>query len=539
MRRITKLAMVVASACAFTSLSTTSAVAQETALSSAVAPLKKTLADVEYRLPSHVAPTFQRIHLNIDPDVPTYTGTTTIDVTVKKTTHKVGFYQQDLTVSSARLVSGETIIPLSVSISDYDINWGQAQSEIAPGKYQLEINFEGKINTSSDGMYLSRFHLAGATVENKTWAIPLKLTYQSNGKIHNDVVFIDKQTTVLPQLAEADWVFPNDDATGYFRWSVESSQLNALLDNVDALNKREKKNLLYNYQALLNADEVGIDSVMKVLNSLAKDKDPAVIRAAVSVLEEFDYLVNDQNQDAYAALLNKTYMPLLTELTLSQGEQDSADVIRLRNQLYSLLGAYANSEALVEQSVDIAKQYLDDTTSVPSGIAGTAIEIATKNSNDGDQTKWFNTIIDAFKKAQLPNVKSTLVYSMHFEDKATVFKMLDLALTDEITPANTMYMVVRVARNLDDHSLLYEWLDENKDALIKKMPDYHVNRMPEFVSTTCSADNLQMAENFYGALSNKYKGMARGVEIMRDESKQCLRLKAAFQNDFDRYLSHQ
>ena len=149
--------MVVASACAFTSLSTTSAVAQETALSSAVAPLKKTLADVEYRLPSHVAPTFQRIHLNIDPDVPTYTGTTTIDVTVKKTTHKVGFYQQDLTVSSARLVSGETIIPLSVSISDYDINWGQAQSEIAPGKYQLEINFEGKINTSSDGMYLSRF----------------------------------------------------------------------------------------------------------------------------------------------------------------------------------------------------------------------------------------------------------------------------------------------------------------------------------------------------------------------------------------------
>lgn len=880
MRRITKLAMVVASACAFTSLSTTSAVAQETALSSAVAPLKKTLADVEYRLPSHVAPTFQRIHLNIDPDVPTYTGTTTIDVTVKKTTHKVGFYQQDLTVSSARLVSGETIIPLSVSISDYDINWGQAQSEIAPGKYQLEINFEGKINTSSDGMYLSRFedsnyiftqfedmharkafpsfdepnfkipyqmtisspahqeivsntpvekttvedgiktvlfektkpmptyliaytvgpfdsaeitglsvpgniyvpkgyadkttfvikhtpeilasledffgikypykkmdfvavpnfthgamenvglitykdsflllednpsvtersrplnviahelahqwfgnlvtmawwddlwlneafaswaashtmktlypelnyadrivqeaaftadasptvkpvkkivksqsdvmdglglnyskgesilqmiesligtekfregvksymnthawgntvaddlwraldevsdfnlsammrayleqpgyplihiskegkltqsrfHLAGATVENKTWAIPLKLTYQSNGKIHNDVVFIDKQTTVLPQLAEADWVFPNDDATGYFRWSVESSQLNALLDNLDALNKREKKNLLYNYQALLNADEVGIDSVMKVLNSLAKDKDPAVIRAAVSVLEEFDYLVNDQNQDAYAALLNKTYMPLLTELTLSQGEQDSADVIRLRNQLYSLLGAYANSEALVEQSVDIAKQYLDDTTSVPSGIAGTAIEIATKNSNDGDQTKWFNTIIDAFKKAQLPNVKSTLVYSMHFEDKATVFKMLDLALTDEITPANTMYMVVRVARNLDDHSLLYEWLDENKDALIKKMPDYHVNRMPEFVSTTCSADNLQMAENFYGALSNKYIGMARGVEIMRDESKQCLRLKAAFQNDFDRYLSHQ
>ena len=880
MKRFTKLAVAVASACALNSLSVATVTAQETAVSSAVAPLQKTLADVEYRLPSQVAPTFQRIHLNIDPDNPAYTGTTTIDVTVKKTTNKIGFYQQDLTVNSARLVSGDTTIPLSVSIGDYDINWGEAQSEIAPGNYQLEISFEGKVNTSSDGMYLSRFedanyiftqfedmharkafpsfdepnfkipyqmtisspahqeivgntpvekitvengiktvvfektkpmptylitytvgpfdsteitglsvpgkiyvpkgyadktkfvvkhtpeilasledffgikypykkmdfvavpnfthgamenvglityrdsllllednpsvtersrplnviahelahqwfgnlvtmawwddlwlneafaswaashtmktlypelnyadrivqeraftadasptvkpvkkivksqpdvmdglglnyskgesilqmiesligtekfregvqnymnthawgntvaddlwnaldnvsdfnlsammkayleqpgyplihiskegkitqsrfHLAGATVEDKTWAIPLKLTYQSKGKILNEVVFIDKETTVLPKIAEADWVFPNDNATGYFRWSVEPSQLNALLDNIDVLNKREKKNLLYNYQALLNANEVGVDSVMKVLNTLAKDDDPAVIRAAVGVLEEFDYLVNERNKDAYAALLNQNYMPLLTSLTLTQAEKDSADVIRLRNQLYKLLGTYANNQALIEQSVDLANQYISDTTSVPSGIAGTAIEIATKNSKDGEQSKWFNAIVDAYKKAQLPNVKSTLMYSMHFEDKANVFKMLDLALTDDITPANTMYMVVRVARNLDDQTLLYQWLDKNYKALINKMPDYHVSRMPEFVSTTCSSENLELANDFYGKISNKYQGMSRGVEIMQDESKQCMRLKTAFQDDFDRFLNGQ
>jgi len=220
------------------------------------------------------------------------------------------------------------------------------------------------------------------------------------------VVFIDKETTVLPQLAEADWVYPNDNATGYFRWSIEPAQLNALLNNIDALNKREKKNVLYNYQALLNADQVGVNSVMKVLNSLAKDNDPAVIRAAVGVLAEFSYLVNEDNKAAYAKLLNQNYMPLLNKLTLSQSEQDNADVIRLRNQLYSLLGTHSNNDQLVEQSVKIAKQYLADTSSVPSGIAGTAIEIATRNSEQGEQGTWFNTIVEAFKKAQLPNVKS-------------------------------------------------------------------------------------------------------------------------------------
>ncbi|WP_394224420.1 M1 family metallopeptidase [Alteromonas gracilis] len=883
MKQLSTLFGVIASVVTLISLSTTSVLAQPAHKASALErplPPKKMLADVEYRLPSTIAPTFQKIHLHIDPDKPTYSGTTNIDIAVKKATNKVGFYQQDLTVTSAQLVSGDTVIPLQVTIGEYDINWGESQSAIALGKYTLQITFEGKVNTSSDGMYLSRFeetnyiftqfedmharkafpsfdepnfkipyqmtisspqhqeivsntpvekltieggiktvvfektkpmptyliaytvgpfdsteitglsvpgkiyvpkgyvdktkfvikhtpeilasledffgikypykkmdfvavpnfthgamenvglityrdsllllddnpsvtersrplnviaheiahqwfgnlvtmawwddlwlneafaswaashtmktlypelkyadrivqegafsadasptvkpvkkvvksqpdvmdglglnyskgesilqmiesligtekfregvrnymnthawgntvaddlwqaldnvsdfnlsammkayleqpgyplihisqdgklaqsrfHLAGATVEDQTWAIPLKLTYQTEGKIRNDVVFIDKDVTTLPQLAEADWVYPNDNATGYFRWSIEPAQLNALLENLDVLNKREKKNVLYNYQALLNADEVGIDSVMNVLNRLAKDDDPEVIRAAVTVLAEFDYLVNESNQAQFASLLQLTYLPLLNELSLSQSEHDNADVIRLRNQLYDLLGKHAINKELTEQSVNIAKQYLADTSSVPSGIAGTAIEVATRNSDKGEHAKWFNAIVEAFKNAELPNVKNTLVYSMHFDGKETVFKMLDLALTDDITPANTMYMVVRVARNLDDHTLLYEWLDQNKTALFAKMPDYHVSRMPEFVSTTCSAKNLEMANAFYAPIDEEHQGMARGVEIMQDESMQCMRLKSAFQEDFDRFLNQQ
>lgn len=835
-------------------------------------------ADVDYRLPSSVTPTFQKIHLNIDPDDPDYSGTTDIEVTVNSETSKVGFYQQDLTILSAMLLSKSESIPLTVSIGEYDINWATSQKAIAPGKYTLRINFEGKVNTSSDGMYLSkfeeknyiftqfedmharkafpsfdepifkiayqmsisapehqvvvgntpvektsvnegiktvlfektkpmptyliaytvgpfdsaeltglsvsgriyvpkgyadktafvvkhtpeilatledffgidypykkmdfvavpnfthgamenvglityrdsllllddnpsvtersrplnviahelahqwfgnlvtmawwddlwlneafaswaasytmktlypelnyadrlvqegafgadasptvkpvkkvvksqpdvmdglglnyskgesilqmiesligtdkfrdgvriymnkhawgntvaddlwqaldsvsefnlsammkayleqpgyplihigangavkqtRFHFAGATVDEQAWAIPLKLTYEVNGKIKSDVVFIDNKTTSLPQLAEAKWVYPNDNATGYFRWSVEGAQLDALLSNIDVLNKREKKNVLYNYQALLNADKTGIDSVIKVLNTLAEDSDHEVVRAAVSVLSEFDYLVNDNNKAKFAALLKQNYSPLLEKLTLVQGDNDQTATIRLRDQLFEMLGMYADDAELVTKSKAIANQYIKDSSSVPSGIAGTAIAIATKHSEVKDNSAWFDKLTAAFDKAQLPNVKSTLIYSMHFSDKASVFKMLDLALTDKITPANTMYMVVRVARNLDDHTLLYEWLAKNQQALIEKMPDYHVSRMPEFVSRTCSTQNLEMANTFYAPIKDAHQGMARSVDIMNDESQQCLRLKAAFQQDFDAFLN--
>ncbi|MBO7922999.1 M1 family metallopeptidase [Alteromonas sp. K632G] len=830
--------------------------------------------DVEYRLPSSVTPTFQDIHLNLDPDAPHYSGSTRINVTVNTVTKKVGFYQQDLTITHAELIQNERVIALNVEEGEYNINWGMADADIAPGKYTLVIDFEGKVNTSSDGMYLSRFeetnylftqfedmharkafpsfdepafkiayqmtitapekqvvvsntpvesrdvsegmqtvkfektkpmptyliaytvgpfdsaeleglsvpgkiyvpkgyadktkfvvkhtpeilatledffdikypykkldfvavpnfthgamenvglityrdslllledepglterkgplnviahelahqwfgnlvtmawwddlwlneafaswaasytmmelypelnfadrivqesafgadasptvkpvkkvvrtqpdvmdglglnyskgesilqmiesligtekfregvrnymnthawgntvaddlwaaldgvsdinlsammkayleqpayplisiddngtitqerfHYAGATVEAQTWAVPLKLTYKVNGKIKQEVVFIDKAKTTLPQLAEADWVFPNDNATGYFRWAITSKQLANLLSDLNVLNNREKKNVLYNMQALLNAGKVSIDSIMPVLTALAKDNDPVVKRAAVGVLGEFDYLINDDNRANYAALLNQEYLPLLNELTLEQTSGEAESVISLRNQLYSLLGNRANNEALIKKSELIAKQYIKDSSAVPAGIADTAIGITTKYTEDD----LYDTLVAAFKEAQLPNVKRTLLYSMRYTDEATANKMLDLALTDDITPANTLYMLVRVSRNLELKTALYKWLDKNLDALIAKMPDYHVSRMPEFVSTTCSAENLDMAKAFYTPIKDKHEGMARSFDIMLDESNQCLRLKATYQEDFNKFLA--
>lgn len=391
------------------------------------------------------------------------------------------------------------------------------------------ISIDGKGTISQE-----RFHYSGAKVDAQIWAVPLKLTYKVNGKIKQEVVFIDKATTQLPQLAEADWVFPNDNATGYFRWAISNKQLENLLSDLNVLNNREKKNVLYNMQALLNAGKVNIDSLMPVLNALAKDSNPVVKRAAVSVLAEFDYLVNDNNKADYAALLTQEYLPLLNELTLTQSEGEPESVSSLRNQLYSLLGHKANNKALIEKSELLTKQYIEDSSSVPAGIAATAIGVTTKQSDDA----LYDTLVSAFKKAQLPNVKRTLLYSMRYTDEATVNKMLDLALTDDITPANTLYMLVRVSRNLELKTVLYKWLDNNLEALIAKMPDYHVSRMPEFVSTTCSAENLAMAVKFYTPIKEKYEGMARSYDIMLDESNQCMRLKDTYQEDFNKLLSH-
>ena len=91
--------------------------------------------DVDYRLPGAVKPTFQQIHLNIDPDQPGYSGETVIELNITEPVTKVGFYQMDIQVTNAELRQGNRIYPLRITVGDYNINWGHSSATVPVGTY--------------------------------------------------------------------------------------------------------------------------------------------------------------------------------------------------------------------------------------------------------------------------------------------------------------------------------------------------------------------------------------------------------------------
>jgi cytosol alanyl aminopeptidase len=111
-----------------------------------------------YRLPSYIKPSFQQINLTIDPDEVEFSGTTNISLEITQTTQKVGFYQIALNIKSAQLIDDKKqVIPLTLAADDYDIQWATSPQILPVGHYQLVIAFDGKVNTTSDGMYLGKF----------------------------------------------------------------------------------------------------------------------------------------------------------------------------------------------------------------------------------------------------------------------------------------------------------------------------------------------------------------------------------------------
>jgi alanyl aminopeptidase len=378
----------------------------------------------------------------------------------------------------------------------------------------------------------SRYHLKGAEVKEQTWIVPLAISYKKNGKVSRTNLFLNSPKTTVTELAEAEWIFPNENAMGYMRWKVSPEQLSALLNDISVLNAREKKSLLYNTEALFSAGKIELGEMMSVMDALVDDKDPMIGRAVVSTLSDFLYLVDKNNEATFGQFVAKKLSPWFERLGVEDQPNDSTDTTRLRGSVYGILSRYANTQKVEKVSAELANKYLADPTSVPRSIATRAL----RNQSRFSVQDWFTKLRDFYVANTDANIRGTISRAMIFTDEQNIAKTLDFALSDHVSPANAITNVYAAMSSLDDQTMFYAWLDKNFDALSKKMPAYHIARMPEYFSTSCDADNIKLAEKFYADKKANFEGMARSYDIAIYSAKQCLSLKEANQANFNRYL---
>ena len=378
----------------------------------------------------------------------------------------------------------------------------------------------------------TRYHEKGAAVKEQTWIVPLAISYKKNGKVSRINLFLNTAKQSAIELAEADWIFPNENAMGYMRWKVSAEQLAALLDDLSVLNVREKKSLLYNTEALFSAGEIELGEMMTVMDALVDDSNSMIGAAVVSTMSDFLYLVDKDNEAIFGRFIAKKLTPWFERLGVEDKPGDSTDTTRLRGSVYGMLSRYANTPKVEKVSAQLANMYLADPTSVPRSIATRALRYMAR-FNDQD---WFTKLRDFYVANTDANIRGTISRAMIFTDEQQISKTLDFALSDHVSPANAMTNVYAAISGLDDQTMFYVWLDKNFDALSKKMPAYHIARMPEYFSSSCDADNIMLAEKFYAGKKENVEGMARSYDIAIYSAKQCQSLKDNNQANFNRYL---
>jgi alanyl aminopeptidase len=106
------------------------------------------------RLPSNVRPTFQAIHLALDPDSAAYSGTVRVDLEVGKPTVSVRFHAREMALRGAVLEGAAGRIALTTAPPDSEsIVVATADREIPAGRYTLAISFENDFDQKASSLY--------------------------------------------------------------------------------------------------------------------------------------------------------------------------------------------------------------------------------------------------------------------------------------------------------------------------------------------------------------------------------------------------
>jgi cytosol alanyl aminopeptidase len=125
--------------------------ASSLALLSLAAPRPGRAAD--HRLDHTVVPTFQSIHLRLDPSQTDYMGSVHIDLSVASATDSFRLYARDMMVSGMTLKRGTEEIPVRSESGREGLLIVRAARPLAPGSYGLDISFTNDFDTKANALY--------------------------------------------------------------------------------------------------------------------------------------------------------------------------------------------------------------------------------------------------------------------------------------------------------------------------------------------------------------------------------------------------
>ena len=351
------------------------------------------------------------------------------------------------------------------------------------------------------GISQERYLQYGLEAPDLQWIVPLNVKYKKDGKIKEIFYLLDDKTGVIDLPEGADWILPDAGAEGYFRWQIDIDQFHALVNDIASLGNREKIALLDNSDALLRARKLSLEDYMFVLTKLLDDPHPMVLLPAVAKVTAIgNTFVREDNAAAFARFVDAELSDRFAGVGIETREGDSEALIQLRPRLVRLLGQYGSDPAVRIAAAEKADLYLASADAVDSNLAGAVLRVTALNDS-GDR---YEKYVDAYLESTNARQKTNIYHAMLFTDPAIVRKVLDFSISDAVMASDASYTLATYPTILDDHTILFDWLEANLDAFEAKIPSLQQQKLPLTMTGTCNDKNLAMLREFFTDRDEKY-----------------------------------
>ncbi|MCI0532399.1 MAG: ERAP1-like C-terminal domain-containing protein, partial [candidate division Zixibacteria bacterium] len=382
-----------------------------------------------------------------------------------------------------------------------------------------------------------RFTNYGGEVDQSTvWQIPVVIKYSDGGKTKRHPVLLTEKsmTFQLPADGKIEWIYPNADCIGYYRWNLPAEMMLNLAGRAqDILEPGERIGLLSNLSALLDGGMVNGDQYLKVLNLFADDPEADVVSVMVNGIGKVkSAFITLELQNSFAAYIRETLRPALKRFGFVKSKNEDEVVSVFRPKLLDWLADDGKDTEAMKFAVESAKKYMTDPTSVDPSLVSTVLKLSALN---GDK-QLFEAYKSRFETTQNPAERPRFLYTLgNFRDPELIKQALEYVLTGPIRPHEIYTIPSGISGDKRHEDLVFEWYLEHYGAVTSKMPPSAAASMP-FIAMGCSKERLEKAKEFFSNPAHKVTGTDEQMEKVASYIMDCVNLREREGAAVTRYL---
>ncbi len=418
---------------------------------------------------------------------------------------------------------------------------GAGQDDIVPAfeSFILQpgiplLNVSLSCPTATSGLLTitqSRYAPIGSEIDQDAsiWSVPFAATVNGASGIRTVRKMLTTETTEVPLNGDCpDWVMPNADGAGYWRYTLNDTAELSLLNNFSALTEAEQLVMVDHLTSSFTAGD--LDSA-QLLDGLAKTASgsPEAVNNGLSILSRLDEMLDTDDKKLLSEWVQNTYGPVSSYLSQRPESELSASQILLRGKLRNQLLKYGQGS--VERSVMLANAGAYVGISDPANsnaVTPSDLSIAMLIGAQDGGTEFAHAATNYVLSSQNQNERSQILSALvRHTDIDTASALLSRALTDDFTGDELYRMWSSALGNDDNIGTLWTQFESEFEAIVSKIPEIRKPQISGFVGSFCELDRVNTATRFIVAQNSLIAGYERSLAQGVERAQLCHALRQA------------
>ena len=381
----------------------------------------------------------------------------------------------------------------------------------------IQVSLEGKTLRLSQ----SRFVVKGQDAPAQMWSLPIVIKYGRADQVKTAKILMNQASQELTLEFTPEWIYPDQNAFGYYRWVLSDTYLKNLLKVVSqVLSDRERSALLSSVEALVDAGLVEVGQFLSTSSRFVSDPHPQVARTALNKLKTMKETFSTPDQHhLWVRLFSLSAEPAMKRYGVAEREGEDPLISELRSDILFTLGFEGGDKKVMERAQKAVSLFLKKPEQVSPYLAQTFLNLA---ALQGDLSL-FQAYRTAFENPHTPEVRSKLLSSMGFFQNPDVqAQVLEYALKDKITPPDLLYLLRGMTSRVSTRKRMSNWVKMNLDRVLAKLPPHLIPYLPSVLSGGCDEAELDEIKSLFSSELTRRPELKRTMEKLTEVVSTCV-----------------